>query len=213
VKSKIPNAKGQFITAFFDDLEEKVAFLESFFEQGRKDEARMLCVCYLDGLSNWLHHPSTALGKNFAITLATLSGEKVFSLLVPELLLNALPWDSAPSGAATQIPSALRLLPAREAVLPSDLITAVTPAITQDQLTWLDAELWRGSIAMAVYIAVRSPNIHWLGSANGLVFSQTTFQGKSLPRIDFHILLRALQNIAAHARRVSENTNKWFGII
>lgn len=206
------NAKHQFITAFFGNLDEKVTFLERLYKERREDEARMLCVCYLDGLSNWLHEDSSVPSKNFVDTLSTFSREKLFSLVVPELLLNSLPWKSASMGSEIQIRSALSALPAREAVLPSKLITAVSPAITQDQLTWLNGELWRGSIAMAVYIAVRSQNVHWLGSANGLVFSRTTFQGKSLPRIDFHMLHRALQNIVAHARSLSENTNKWFGI-
>jgi hypothetical protein len=213
MKSNDLQAKRHAMTSFFDDLDGKVAFLKQLVEQGRKDEARMLCVCYLDGLSNWLHQGSTALAKNFVTALSTLSGEVVFSLVVPENLLNSLPWGNAPGGAANRIKSALRALPAREAALPSDLITAVTPAITPLQLTWLKDEMWRGSVAMAVYMDVRSLNVHGLRSANGLLFRGSTFKGKPLPRIDFLMLHQALQNLAAHARSVSMSTNKWFGII
>lgn len=205
-------AKRHFINSIFDNLDEKVAFLEQLFEQGRKDEARMLCMCYLDGLSNYLYQGSTVLAKNFVTALSELSGEVVFSLVVPEILLNSLPWRSAPGGAPTQVKSALRALPAREAVLPSDLITAVTPAITPRQLTWLKDEMWRGSVAMAVYMDVRSLNIHQLRS-NDLVFEGSTFQGKPLPRVDFPLLHQALKKVAAHARSVSMSTDKLFGII
>jgi hypothetical protein len=212
VKPEALDAKRLSITAFFDDLDKKVAFLDYLFKGGHKDEARMLCVCYIDGLSNWLHQDSTALAKNFSTALSKLSGEEVFSLLVPEFLLSSVPWDNAPKGAETQIRSALSKLRAREAVFPHELVTAVTPAITKGQLTWLKDELWRGSVAMAVYIAVRSPNIHWLGSGDALSFDRTTFRGRPLQRIDFPMLLRALQHLAAHARGISIKTGKWFGI-
>lgn len=206
-------AKRQFMTSFFDDLDKKVAFLEQLFEQGRKDEARMLCVCYLDGLSNWFHQASTFLSKNFAFALSTYSGNAKFSLLVPEWLLSSLPWDNARRGWAPQIKAALGALRAREAILPHELVKQVTPAITHDQLTWLKDEMWRGSVAKAVYDRVRSQNVHWLGSADGLVFDGYTYQGRPLPRVDFPMLHQALKELAEHARSISMSTDKWFGII
>jgi hypothetical protein len=206
-------AKRQFMTSFFDNLDEKVTFLEQLFEQERKDEARMLCVCYLDGLSNWLHQTSMFLSKNFAVELSTHSGNANFSLLMPEWLLSSLPWGNAHRGWVPQIKTALRTLPAREAILPHELVRQVAPAITHDQLNWLKDEMWRGSVAKAVYDRIRSPNVHWLGSADGLVFDGYTYLGRPLPRVDFPMLHQALKKLAVHARSISMSTDKWFGII
>ena len=94
-----------------------------------------------------------------------------------------------------------------------ELVKQMASAITHDQLTWLKDEMWRGSVAKAVYDRVRSQNVHWLGSADGLVFDGYTYQGSPLPRVDFPMLHKALKEIVEHARNISVNTDKWFGII
>lgn len=65
---------------------------------------------------------------------------------------------------------------------------------------------------MSVYSNVRSRNVHWLGSAKALVFSQVMFKGNPLPPIDFHVLHKALRTIVVYAREISLNSNKWFGL-
>ncbi len=100
---------------------------------------------------------------------------------------------------------------ADEAVLPTELLTALRPHLPPAPLEWLEAEIWRGSIAHAVYKVLRVPAVHQLIS-QGLSFSRTTFRGQLVARIDLDTLQPALRSLLAHARRVSEATGKWFGV-
>lgn len=206
------DGKRRLIVAFFDDLNEKLSFLEHLVAKGRCDEARVLCVCYIDGLSNWLHDDPLVLSKNFVAALTQHSDEQIFSLIVPEWLDESLPWRSAPRGAQKHIREAFGSLSVLEAYLPNQLISIVQSSLTADDLGWLKNELWRGSVAMSVYINVRSRDVHWLGAANALVFSPVMFMGNPLPPIDFQMLHRALRTLVAYARKISLNSNKWFGL-
>lgn len=137
------DGKRRLIVAFFDDLNEKLSFLEHLVAKGRCDEARVLCVCYIDGLSNWLHDDPLVLSKNFVVALTQYSGEQIFSLIVPQWLDESLPWRSAPRGAQKHIREAFGSLAVLEAYLPNQLISIVQSSLTADDLGWLKNELWR----------------------------------------------------------------------
>ena len=55
-------------------------------------------------------------------------------------------------------------------------------------------------------------SVHWLGSAEALVFSTTTYRGSPLPPVNFEMLSRALKQVVAHAKDLSLRTTKWFGV-
>jgi hypothetical protein len=45
-------SKMKFITAFFDDFDKKAAYLGELYKSGHRDEARILCSCYIDSLAS-----------------------------------------------------------------------------------------------------------------------------------------------------------------
>ena len=106
---------------------------------------------------------------------------------------------------------AARAMPGDEWFLPTEVLNVLRPQLFPDHFRWLEPQLWRGSIANAVYASLRSPGVHYGGVGHGLSFS-ATFHGEKLPRVDFHNLHSALTSLAAHARKVSEETGKWFGV-
>jgi hypothetical protein len=77
---------------------------------------------------------------------------------------------------------------------------------------WLEREIWRGSIANAVYTSLRSPAVHFGGATHGISFGTSKFRGQPIPRIDFHTLYPALVSLLARAKQVSEATGAWFGV-
>ncbi|MEX2109272.1 MAG: hypothetical protein WD802_01530 [Gemmatimonadaceae bacterium] len=197
--------------AFFEELDGKIDFLPDLRASGRKDEALMLCCLYLDGLGNWL---ATEQGttRNFCTALMNHGGEEVLQLVLPHLLAEKLPWKGAPTGAST-LKKTLTELPRYEALSQAGLLASVAKDTPEDHLKWLESEIWRGAIANVVHTRIRSLNVHYLGSAGDLSFSNTTYLGQNLPEIDFAMLMRALRRIAEHARKTSTETNKWFGLI
>jgi hypothetical protein len=205
-------AKRYFIAAFFEDLEKKVRFLDDLIEQGHADEARLLCTTYLDGLGNWLRPGSYGSARNFCTVLTNHGGETVLSLIIPDFLLEKLPWGSAPGGAKAEIEMACNSLTPHEAYAPPDFIASVRGNLSSTNARWLETELWRGAVANAVYDRIRSRSVHWLGSLPALGFSKTSYQGQPIPHADFEMLSRALNRIVDHAKVLSLQTNRWFGV-
>lgn len=206
-------AKRGFIDAYFEERDEKIAFLLSLAEQGREDEAWLLCLVYIDGLANWLNLPSKDSPKNFCRTLMKHGGnEQLYSLVLPWWLQKAVPWKSAPKDLEARVAVAVAALPPDQGFAPGEFLNGVRPHLSASDLEWLEREVWRGTIANAIYTALRSPGVHYGGVSHGLSFSKTTFQGQVIARIDFESLHPALVSIAAHARKVSEETGDWFGV-
>ena len=205
-------ARRYFIAAYFDDLDDKVQFLETLHRDlGRRDEALMLCSIYLDGLGNWLYPESASTSKNFAIVLIEHGGEDVLRLVLPVRLISHLPFGSAPSDTEGAVTDLIGALPKDEAFAPELLLPRLGAALTTKQAGWLENELWRGTIASVVHERIRSMNVHALGSTGGIAFSITKHAGRSIPDVGFGTLYRALKRISSHARRISEDSEKWFG--
>ncbi len=207
------HAKREFITAYFEDLDKKIAFLVDLAQKGHGDEAWLLCLVYIDGLANWLNLPEKKSAKNFTRALVEHGGNDLFSIVLPNWLVKALPLGSAPKGLEAALTTSIAAFPANEAFLPTELLTRVRAGLSPALLTWLEREVWRGTIAHAVYASLRSPGVHYAGVSHGLSFSQSTFRGQPIPRVDFGNLYPALISLAAHAWEVSERTGQWFGVV
>ncbi len=203
-------AKRRFIEAFFDDLEQKCAFLLELDRMGRQDEARALCCLYIDGLGNWLHPNSSKSARNFVETLLDYSDETTLMLVIPKHLSEHLPKNSAPKGSIASITAILAQLPTNEA-FSLQKFKAKLAALQPDHRQWLESELWRGTIAAVVYERIRNPIVHQLGSAGGLLLMSITHEGASVDVVNLAMLHRALMRIIAFARQISENTSNWFG--
>jgi hypothetical protein len=205
-------AKREVIAAYFEERETLVAFLPTLDEEGHELEARTLCLVYIEGLANGLNLPNQHSPKYFSKALVEYGGNgELFSLVLPKWLMNALPWNSAPKDLRADLTAAVETLPQDQAFLPSEFLDTVKPLLSGAYFVWLEREVWRGSIANAVYTSLRSPAVHFGGVAHGLSFS-SSFRGKPIPRIDFHNLYPALVSLLARAKGVSDATGAWLGL-
>jgi hypothetical protein len=206
-------AEREFIAAYFEEREKLVAFLPTLDEQGHELEARTLCLVYIEGLANGLSLPNQHSAKYFSKALAAHSGNgELFSLVLPQWLMKALPWNSAPKDLRADLTTAIETLPQDQAFLPTEFLDTVKPLLIPAYFMWLEREVWRGSIANAVYTSLRSPAVHFGGVTHGISFGKSKFRGRSIPRIDFHNLYPALVSLLARAKQVSEATGAWFGV-
>ncbi len=94
-------ATSDLVAAYFDSLEDKIAFVRTLSEQGHEDEAQLLCLVYIAGLANNLHPPGTKSGRSFSEALIRYGGDELFSLVMPDYLFENVPWKSAPLGLET----------------------------------------------------------------------------------------------------------------
>lgn len=202
--------KREFMGSFFDDFEAKVAFLPELAETGHRVEALILCLVYIEGLGNNLYSDDNESMRNFVHVIRDHGDEPLLLLHHPGMLLRALP--RKPAIAKQTVTAITPLLMAQPTTLLDDaeLAALVEPALSAEQLQWLKAEMWRGTLAGIVYMRMRSSAVHQ-GLVAALYFSETTRRGQAIPPLDFDLLLAVLQRIAAAARDLSMDSGKWFG--
>lgn len=205
------DAKRQFIEAYFDELAGKIPMLMRLSRDGHKDDARLLACCYIEALGNWLQGSTSVGASNFVYALKHFTDNNQIGLILLPLLRESLPFKNLTAAARPQLETALSALPQDEALSKEELLNAMRPTVSEAAVDFLRREAWRGTVASYVYGQMRSPAAHWGGSAGALTFSRTTYRGGRLRKIDFFVLKAALEQIIAHARTVSLETNKWFG--
>ena len=204
-------AKIGYIRAFFDDLEGKVAFAKTLYEQKRMDEGRLLVCVYIESLGNGIYHPSQKFAANFCRALIEHSDHPILSVVLPHWLLTKLPWNSASTEVQSEIRNWLTPLPQRAGFTYSELLARARPGLSHHAFSFLEREGWVGTTSMAVYGELRSPGAHWFGSPGGVAFSETTWQGEPLMRIGFEDLHTALSGLLRQTRGVSLSSGLWFG--
>ena len=83
-------AKLGFIRAYFDEEERKVAALSQLAASGYADDALVLCLVYIDRLTQKLCWPSDKTGSNFVRALADFGEDPELPLIHPKQLVFAL---------------------------------------------------------------------------------------------------------------------------
>lgn len=208
-------AKLGFIRAFFEDLDDKIAFLDDLNRAGRRVEARVLCSCYIDGLASALYWPEERSNYNFVQILKEHGGEEIFSYIhskkLEDEILNLIErgqrkWRHIYEKISSVLQRGRERLSEEQ-----EIITLLSPLITDEERALLKKEMWRGTFAAIVYNEVRIPSAHGFGPPDGITFEGTTFRDQPVPPIEFPMLRRCLSNIASAAKEKSLRTEKWFG--
>jgi len=206
-------AKMKFIKAFFDDLDSKIAFLYELYNNGHRDEARVLCSCYIDWLASALYWPEERNNFNFVRILKEHGGEEIFPYIHPKMLEDAL-LKKAKSNKWIAICN--KMSPALQQARgrfydEQEIIDLLSPLLNNSEIEDVKKELWRGTFAAIVYAQVRNLSVHSFGPPDGITFDNTTFKGKPVPTIDFTMLHTSLKRVAITAKEISINSAKWFG--
>ncbi len=211
-------AKIEFITAFFDDLNNKIIFMNELYNNGHRDEARVLCACYIDWLAAALYWPEEQNNCNFVHVLKEYGGQEIFSCIHPKMLERALhkketlrnkpvrKWVAI----CDKITSALQQANGR-LYEESEIIKLLSSFVSNSEIENIKKELWRGTYAAIVYAEFRIPAVHGLGPSDGITFDNTTFRDQPVPPVEFTMLQALLKSIVEVARQTSMTTGKWFG--
>jgi len=200
--------KAFMIQAYFDDLEKRVAFLQELYDSDHTDEALMLCCCYIEALGSRKYHDSGRKAKNYYRILEKYGGNVLFSLIHPKQLRNVLGSKKLFKQNITQIDPIIDNF-GKELVLQKVVSDQLSPVINEDQVNWLNDNLFKGTMAAISYERVRSDLVHDISTSN-LTFDETTWEGNSVPDMNFGLLYPALLNIFQNLKESSLKSNKWY---
>lgn len=207
-------AKREFIGSFFDDFDKKVAYLEELYQSSLRDEARILCSCYIDAIASALYWPDERSNFNYVKSLKEHSGKEIFSHVHPKMLDEAVHKLSKRSGKWTTIHTKISETLQRtdkKLYREHEIIDLLTSLLKSLEIKNIKQELWRGTFAAIVYDRFRIEAVHRFGPPDATTFDLTTFQGQPVPGIDFSMVYDCLKSMVACARELSERTGKWFG--
>jgi hypothetical protein len=205
-------AKLEFIKAFFKDLEDKIAFLDELYSLKRRDEAKVLCSCYIDALAANLYWPEERSNYNFVRILNEYSKEEIISYIHPKMLGDALSRKNGRKWKTINDKILSTLKDSRGRLYnDSEILEILSPLVNSTELDKIKQELWRGTYAAIIYNEVRIPSVHGFGTADGITFDKTTFKGQPAPPIEFPLLYGCLKDIEFRVRNLSLSTEKWFG--
>jgi len=205
---KDPDDKAFFIAAYYDDLKKRISFLEDLHANGHDNEALMLCCCYIEALGSHRYHDSDRKAKNYCTILKEYGNNEIFSLAHPKQISLVLSKLKLFQNNISLINKAVTTL-GNNLYNEETITETFAPLFTQQQKEWLSENFFKLTIAAISYELVRSELVHDL-SAAPVSFSETTFNGKPIPRLDFQLLYGALQSVFADEKRQSIETNKWY---
>ena len=84
------SGKAHYIKAYFDDLRARISFLGELDEADRKNEALMLCCCYIEALGNRQSEEPGRAAKNYCKVLAEHGKNEIWQLIHPKQLKKVL---------------------------------------------------------------------------------------------------------------------------
>ena len=201
-------AKASYIKEYFDDLKRRIAFLSELDGMRRKDEALMLCCCYIEALGSRRSQEPEWKAKNYCDVLAEHGRNEIWPLIHPKKIKNVLSsnglFGSAFPALAPLIDGfGMRLME------PQEVQTQVDAALNEQQRAWLKVHIFKGSIAYISYERIRSELVHDI-SAAPISFSETSYKGNPVPDLNFEMLYVALRNIVEISERDAITTNRWW---
>jgi hypothetical protein len=194
--------------AYWEQFEERVAFLDTLVAQGRDHEALTLCIVYLDGLAHTLAEPDSKNGVSFCTALAMDEPEPYFALIHPLQLIRATKkmaskWQLISAKLASSFPA-----PSYELFGQTTFLATIRHVLDPTELAEIETELWRGTVAAIAYGWVRNPTVHELGGSAFIEFSQTTYDGKRVPSLTYATLADRLKPLAAAARAQAKDAGR-----
>lgn len=200
--------KAYFIKAYFENLQRRIAFLVELNDEGRKDEALMLCCCYIEALGSRVSSEPERKAQNYCRILSEQGGNELWRLVHPIQLkrqLSLKPLFGNVLGALVPVIDEFGM----QLIEPDDVIAKLSPLLDKPQCDWLNNNVFKGSVAYISYEEIRSELVHDI-SGGSISFSQTFYRGNPVPTLGFEILHASLTEIVRVSREKAVSTNKWW---
>jgi len=93
---------------------------------------------------------------------------------------------------------------------PQELLARLEPSLDEKQRSWLQDNIFKGSMAMISYERIRCELVHDIDAETSISFSETTYNGNPVPILDFEALYSSLKKIVAASQKKAVSSNKFW---
>jgi hypothetical protein len=182
------------LSAFCEDWNRRIVFLDELFRQGRADESLILCCCYIEAIGTWFYDAGSNGEETFARALLRHGEKEIFDRINPVRLLDALRQkEDSPQWSILLNRLAPVLARFKDGFYPSNEITrACRSALTSEEFAALDDFLWKGALAGLAHKVTKCEEVH-----NGSLAVRGLDES-----LDFRLFYPALIRIFERARRL-----------
>lgn len=201
--------KAFFIEAYFDNLQHRIAFLPALNAKGRECEALMLCCCYIEALGSREIAGRDIKAKNYCAILSEEGGNEIWRLIHPKQLKKVL----STNGLFKEQFNTLEPLIddfGSQLIDPQELLAHLEPSLDGKQRSWLQDNIFKGSVAMISYERIRCELVHDIEAETSISFGETTYKGNPVPKLDFEALYSSLKKIVAASQKKAVSSNKFW---
>jgi hypothetical protein len=199
--------KARYIAAYFEHLQKRIAFLTELYGMGRKDEALLLCCCYIEALGS-RRSGEARKAKNYCTILIEEGENPIWGLVHPAQLKDVLA-DNGLFRSRLEILEPLIDKFGPQLVTPAEVRARLEPSLNAPQQAWFNDCLFKATLANISYERIRSELVHDI-SGTAISFSKTSYNGEPVPDVDFEMLYASLRAIADKSQKLAVSTNKWW---
>ncbi len=199
--------KAFYIQAYFNDLQQRTAFLAELHSKGRKDEALMLCCCYIEALGNRESSDLDLKAKNYCTILSDKGGNEIWRQIHPKQIKNVLFKNKFFKEQLSTLETQIDYF-GSQLIEPQVLLAQLDPHINVKQRSWFQDHIFKGSMANISYERIRCELVHDI-TGGSISFSETAYKGNPVPDIDFETLYASLNTILAISQSEAISTNSW----
>lgn len=200
--------KAEYIKAYYDDLQSRIAFLSELYDMGRTNEALMLCSCYIEALGSRQSQEPQRKAKNYCQALTEHGRNEIWQLIHLRQLRNVLSVNSLFNDSFSALEPLIDGFGA-QLIEPEDVRAHLDATLSEQQRAWLNDNMFKGSIANISYERIRSELVHDI-SAAPISFGETSYKGDPVPDLNFEMLYASLRYIVEVAKERTISTNKWW---
>lgn len=200
-------SKEHYIVAYYEDLQKRIVFLAELYGMGRKDEALMLCCCYIEALGT-RRSGEFRKAKSYCTVLIEEGENPRWGLIHPKQLKNVLAENGLFRSDMGVLESLIDKFGA-QLVERAEVHARLEPFLNARQQAWLKDCLFKATLANISYERIRSELVHDISGAP-ISFSETSYKGEPVPDLNFEMLYASLRAIVDKSQKLAVSTNKWW---
>ncbi len=175
--NKNKKVKMELVNTYFTVMEQKAAFLDGLYKSKYRDEALLLCCCYIEALGN-NRYDSKGRHENF-VKILKECGDDIFGHIHPMHLIDKFkdPQNKCLNKIGEKLET-ISMHPEKRLLSEEEVLKFVNPILSPEEVAKLERHLWRGTFASIAYEFIRSELVHCSGALD------TSFRKDRVPGLE-----------------------------
>lgn len=200
--------QAEIIDAYWDDVDERVAYLNALLGAGRHNEALTLSATYLEAIAHALVSANAVASEQFADELEEHASDPYLTLVHPVQLVRMAAQIHGLSPSALHGLAAVFPGPEHTLLHQSQALDIVHANLAYTDANLVERSIWKGTIAYVVYDFIRTQSFRRREGARTIGLGTAFREGSSVQGLSVPEIVLLLHSMVAEARARSRSTGR-----